>query len=267
MNREAPHAPSRIGQAPGGGIVGPERLRRDVGAVICVKGNGFETGCGPAGDAMIELLRLFAGQVEPVDQTCAPVGNKKLAGLAVEGDIAERRPAIGLPVMRNVGEQRDLARDPVNLPDTARPSPLVLAEQPLHPPGAGRAGDEAPRGRAAVLTRLHDRKPIGGGRRGVDIRGRQPGRWIGGIVQCNAEHLADLTGGNGEKLRRERLTQRTCGARIAQIEAPERGTVRVNEQQLAIALADTGMPGDERITEIDEGLGRDRVLSMGCRER
>ncbi len=83
------------------------------------------------------------------------------------------------------------------------------------------------------------------------------------IVQRDTEHLPDCARRYGEELGRQRLPQRTLGGRVAQIKAPERGPVRINEQFCRILvprlrtagfLPHARKTGDKSITQINEGL-------------
>ena len=102
IHSDAPHPPSRSGQAPGVRVGGLELFCRYVCTIARVERCNIEIVCAAACNPMVEVIERFAIHIHPVDEPRIPVGNEELAVLLIEGDVAERRTAVGLSVIGNV---------------------------------------------------------------------------------------------------------------------------------------------------------------------
>jgi hypothetical protein len=199
---------------------------------------------------------LAAIHAEGVDHAARAVGDEELLGGGIEGEAAEAGAGIGLAVEAHIGEEARLPGAAVDPPDRARSAALLRrSEQARHEGGAGAALAQ-PR---AVLP--DDRQSIGRGRREIDVG------WIG-VVERDAEHLADLPGGDGAGLLR--IDELAAGrpAEILQRDDPCGRTIEVDRQAVGTTLPrpDAGEAGDHGIARRHDALGlRYGGRRCGCR--
>jgi len=133
------------------------------------------------------------GGLQAVDHAGLEVGNVELPVPAVVSDIAERGPAVGSAVERDLGEDLGLVLvSRVELVDRAGPARLPShAWDPVQECAAAPGSPHA--GHPARVVGIAVQAERGGGGQ-IDIRGR-------GVVERYAEHLAHLACGDRQTLR------------------------------------------------------------------
>ena len=195
MDAETVYTPLGRSVIPRRGVAWIELLILNVKALRGIERQSGKVLDRPTLDAVIVMVEISAGRIEAVDHPRLAIGHIEIARLGIEYDAAERRSGIGHAVQRNVGEKRDSAGLPVDLPNRARPTAAVRGSpKTLHECGATRAAFQSLRVLRIAALR-NDRQSIDGGRRGIDI-------WGPGIVQGDTEDLTDLFRRNGVGSRR-----------------------------------------------------------------
>lgn len=188
--------------------------------------------------AVIEAAQVAAVETDPVDHAGLEVGDQELFVPAVVSDVAERGAGVRAAVQRDRREQRRLVAvrriEPVDRAGSA------FTEHAGHPLRVVRGAVQAE----------------GGGGSDIDVRRR-------GVVERDAEHLADLTGGHRSALRLvdPMLTLRGRAGRPQVEDAADRA-VLIDRGQAVGALRGTGEPGGERFTGLqtlrEAGTGGER---------
>ncbi|HLH87572.1 MAG TPA: hypothetical protein VKX28_03860 [Xanthobacteraceae bacterium] len=221
MHREAEDAPLRDRQPPRRWVVGVELRARDGDAAGGIECDRRKAGGSVALRAVVVAAELATAEVETMNHAGRAVRHQQAARGCIEGEPAERGAAVRGALEGDIGKERDGAGRAVDAPDRSRAAALRgRSEQPVHEGCAGHALMQARR--RAARTRRDDRQAICGGRGGVDIGRRR-------VVERDAEHLADLCRGRGERLgRRDHLRHRPR-ARARDIDDAQRRTIEIDD--------------------------------------
>ena len=157
MRREAEYAPLRRGVAPGFRPRAVELRAGDIDAGTRAGRRRRKPDCGETGKAVIIGPQIGAVQAETMDQAGLAIGDEKRFRVRIIGQTAQRGARIGFSAGDDIGEQGNLAREAVDLPDRSRP-----AARPPLPGHEARAGGPEPDAlNLAVWHRRDDGEPIG----------------------------------------------------------------------------------------------------------
>ena len=139
-------APLRLGEAPGGGIVGVKFRTEDVQAPAIV-GHLVQTLGATTGDAVVELAEIggVVVEAEAVDEAGVEIGGKEAVARRVVSQPADAGAAVLVAGKRRVGDVGHGARSAVDLVDGAGAAAGERAELSLHEACVGRTGLEADR--------------------------------------------------------------------------------------------------------------------------
>src|SRR5690242_1519092 len=242
----APYAPAEIGEVPAG-----RRARKvAIWAILEVGARrGIEGDCGKCGicprrrveevcsarRAVIVMAQIPAvGSAQAVDHAGLEIGHEELLVPPVEGDVPESGARVGAAIQGYLREDRRLvAVSAIELPHGSGPS--ARAPHACHPV------------RVAVVPMETEGRSCSD----VDI-GRR------GVVERDAEDLADLSRGDGRALRGvEPLRALRRGARVAQVEDAANGAVEV-DGRFAPLVGRAGETRHEGLTRLERVFGECR---------
>ena len=166
---------------------------------------------------MVERSAVPPIAAEPVDEAELEIGCEELAGVRVVGERTKTRAGVILPVVLEVGEERQGAGGAVDLPNRARPpANTKLARHPLRARFAFDKSHALGRDDLQSKQRSCSNVDVGCFARGI-------------AVERNAEHLPYVASGGAVAGRRVGDLSAGGPAELGQVENLQHGAARVDE--------------------------------------